>query len=71
MNPNINLQDIINIINKIKNEIKNGLMNSLLDNIYENNNKNDLLVKYNNITYQLTTSYNHNSKIYNNAASID
>jgi len=49
LNPNINFQDIINIINI-------GLMDSLLDNLYEYDNKDDLSVKYNNIIFQLTTT---------------
>ena len=71
LNPNISLKDIVNIINRIKNEIKGGLMNSLLDNINEYDNRYDLLVKYNNIIYQFTTSYNQNNKIHNNISSID
>ena len=51
LNPNINFQDIINITNNIKKEINSGLMDSLLDNLYEYDNKDDLLVKYNNIIF--------------------
>ena len=68
MNPNINFQDIINITNNIKKEINSGLMDSLLDNLYEYDNKDDLLVKYNNIIFQIiaSASYNHNNNIFNN-----
>ena len=44
-------------------------MNSLLNNLIEN--KDDLIVKYNNIVYQLTTSYNQKFKTYNNVSSIN
>ena len=60
MNPNINFQDIINITNNIKKEINSGLMDSLLDNLYEYDNKDDLLVKYNNIIFQIIASASYN-----------
>ena len=73
MNPNINFQGIINITNNIKKEINSGLMDSLLDNLYEYDNKDDLLVKYNNIIFQIIASatYNHNNNIFNNISSIN
>jgi len=67
INPNNNnINDIIKITSLIKNELKNGLKNELLNNIND-----DLKVKYNNIIYQITSSYNQKYKEYSNISSMD
>ena len=57
------------IINNIINEIKDGTMDKLLiDIIY--NDKKDKIIKENNTTYQLTSTYNQNNNDYQNLSTI-
>jgi len=55
----------INIINKIINDIMKGKLHSLLSKI-KNDKKEDIVIFEEDITYQITSSYNQNYKKYNN-----
>ena len=58
------------IISKIRNEFNNGNLD-LLINFYIVEKKNDLLANENNITYQISSTYNQNNNEYTNISSID
>ena len=68
----INTNNIANkddFINNIKNKLMNGSIDSLISNIIENKKK-DIILKDNNILYQITSTYNQNNNKYNNISSI-
>ena len=53
-----------NLLETIRKEIKDPSMEDLLKNV-TNENKKDLFIKAENVTYQITSSYNQNNKEYN------
>ena len=57
----------INIINNIRNDIMNGKLDSLLSKI-KNDKKEDIVIFEDDITYQITSSYNQNNKKYENTS---
>ena len=63
-------KNIFQIISQIINDIKIGLMNPLLINI-TNKKGNDLIIKYMNCIFQITSSFNQKNKKYDNISSID
>ena len=62
------VSNTLTIINAILNDIEKGLMNSLTMNIIEK--KEDLIVNYLNMNYQLTTSFNQENNKYDNITSL-
>ena len=66
---NNNISNKDNIINNIKNDITNGSLNSLISNIIEGEKK-DLIIKDDNINYQITSSYNQNNNKYTNSSTL-
>ncbi len=58
-----------NNVKYIKDELKSGALNSLIENLIDGDKK-DLLIKENNMVYQLTTSDNQNNKEYYNISTI-
>ena len=67
---NKNSNNYNNIIMNIQNELNNNILYKCIENIIIKENK-DLLIKDNNIIYQLTSVYNQNHNIYNNLSSIN
>ena len=57
----------INIINNIRNDIMKGKLESLLSKI-KNDKKEDIVIFEEDITYQITSSYNQNNKKYENTS---
>ena len=66
-NDNSTIQE--NMIDIIKNQLKNNDLDSLLSNV-EDGEKEDLLIKAYNVTYQITTTDNQNNKNYSNISTI-
>ena len=62
-----NIEDLM--IKDIRNQIINGSLNSEINNLI-NADKKDIIIKKNNITYQITSSYNQNSQEYNSLSTI-
>ena len=62
------ISNALKIINATLNDIEKGVMNSLMINIIEK--KEDLIVNYLNMNYQLTTSFNQENNKYNNLTSL-
>ena len=56
-----------NIINNIKKDIEEGKLVSILSDV-KNENKKDIEIYEDNITYQITSSYNQNNKQYDNTS---
>ena len=67
---NTNIKNIQNFILKILDSIKNGELNDLLSNVIGEF-KDDIIIDDNNISYELTSSYNQNNKDYDNISSIE
>ena len=59
----------INIINNIRNDIIKGKLDSLFSKI-KNYNKEDIVIFEEDITYQITSSYNQNNKKYENISKM-
>ena len=57
------------MINNIKKELINGAMDSIIANITKGD-KNDLVIKNKDISYQITSSDNQKNNVYNNISSI-
>ena len=58
-----------NNVKYIKDELKSGALDPLVENLIDGDKK-DLLIKENNIVYQITTSDNQNNKEYYNISTI-
>ena len=70
----INIYNIINIndtfLENLKKEFKDGSLDELISNtIFVE--KKDIIIKDNNILYQITSTYNQNNNEYNNISTID
>ena len=58
-----------NIINNIRKDIEEGNLDSILSDV-KNENKNDIEIYEDDITYQITSSYNQNNKQYDNTSML-
>ena len=59
-----------NMISLIKNDINEGRLNNLLEDVL-NKNKIDIYNSYENIKYQITSSFNQKNKIYENISTLN